>query len=157
MRKLSIIIVMFGCLVGASTASAATVKLFSKSGFARTFDQHGRTVPSSSKQKPQPGWGFIGTGRDYVGTAASHSPTPVGSDSFFCVVVKWPYADCNGQVAVGASVVDTVVTHHNLAHEGSLTQAFRVTFSTGIFTGARTIHTTSIPKINGEEFTIPVS
>jgi hypothetical protein len=119
----------------------------------RVFTQTGKPAPNT---KPEPGWGTVSFGTHYAGTQANHAPTPVGFDSFFCVVTKWPFGDCQGEIGYGAgdetSLVSTVPTHMNL---GKKEPKFKVSYATGVFAfGVGTVTSTALPH-NAEEFTIP--
>lgn len=106
----------------APTASAKTVTLhiFSRQTSSTFVDAHGHAVPPNAP--PAVGDTFDNTGVDYAGNHKHHTTKPNGSDHLRCTITgmtdRGPTALCNGQIAIGGSMLlanDDVLTLSNTA------------------------------------------
>jgi hypothetical protein len=155
-RRLSIIASIAAlCLaVFASAAGATTLHLFEKSVLYRVYGSAGQRL--SSRAKGATGDSAIETDLDYIGTGKHHAKAATAIDHFFCYVVAWPKATCDGEFTFGRSVLSTDIFTENLS---SLAAFYGVVIpirqGTGRFRGAHgTIKQAQADKANDENLTL---
>jgi hypothetical protein len=95
--------------IGAPAANAKTVTLhlFSRGTSSTFVDAQGH--PVSPNARPAVGDTFDNTGLIYVGNHKHHAAKPSGSDHLRCTITslsrKGPRMRCNGQIAIGGSML----------------------------------------------------
>jgi hypothetical protein len=119
--------------VAAGSASASTkLHLFEKStGFA-AFDPSGQ--PFTPTGPPPVGTVFTGTDLVYVGNHKHHAKRYVGSDHIRCTVAHGTIAMCDGQVAIGGSMLLVENQPLDVAQDGS---SFTISGGTGKYAHAK--------------------
>jgi hypothetical protein len=139
----------------AASAKTVTLHLFSRQTSSTFVDAHGHAVPPNTA--PAVGDTFDNTGVDYAGNHKHHAAKPDGSDHLRCTITgmtdSGPTALCNGQIAIGGSML--------LANDDTLTLSdgplpTPINEGTGIY---RHAHGLLTPKNfgNNTDFTIRVT
>jgi hypothetical protein len=140
--------------VVAAPASGKTVTLhyFSKQVGVKLKDAAGHRI---NPKKP-PVSGDVGDefGVDYVGNHRHHSKHWTASYHLRCVFTSARRATCDGQIAIGGSMLLANGIHPNFAANS---QRFAINGGTGVFQRATgTLTTVNIGKTNDSDFTIRV-
>src|SRR5450755_546244 len=104
-------------VVFASVAGATTLHLYEKSALYRVYNSEGKLL--SSHTKGRTGDSLVETDLDYVGTGKRHARTATAIDHFFCYVVAWPKATCDGEFTFGRSVLSTDIFTENLSSQAA--------------------------------------
>jgi hypothetical protein len=140
--------------VAAAPASAKTVTLhyFSKQVGVKLQDAAGHRVnPKKPPVARDVGDEF---GVAYVGDHRHHSKHWTASYHFRCVFKSARRATCDGQIAIGGSMLLANGIHPNFAANS---QRFAINGGTGVFQRATgTLTTVNIGKTNNSDFTIRV-
>jgi hypothetical protein len=95
----------------------------------------GKPFTPSEKNQVVPGDSIEGTDLDYVGNHLQHAPDWTASDHEVCVLDKGGNPVCQGQIAIGGSMI---LVQANLGHVSASTSqdTLQVTGGTGTFRGA---------------------
>jgi hypothetical protein len=139
----------------AATARTVTLHIFSRQTSSTFVDAHGHPVPPNTA--PAVGDIFDNTGVDYAGNHKHHAAKPNGSDHLRCTITGMtaagPTALCNGQVAIGGSMLLANDERLTLSNSAPSTP---INGGTGIY---RHAHGLLTPKNfgNNTDFTIRVT
>ena len=91
----------------AASAKTVTLHIFSRQTSSTFVDAQGHAVPPNTP--PTVGDIFDNTGLDYAGNHKHHATKPNGSDHLRCTITgmsdSGPTALCNGQIAIGGSML----------------------------------------------------
>jgi hypothetical protein len=140
--------------VVAAPASAKTIALhyFSKQVSAKFTDAAGH--PVNPNKPPVAGDVFDFNDVDYVGNHKHHAKHWTASDHLRCVFTSSTAATCDGQVAIGGSMLLANGIHPNF---GANPSRFTLNGGTGVFQGGHgTLTSVNIGKTNNADITIRV-
>jgi hypothetical protein len=137
-----------------SAAGATTLHLYEKSALYRVYDPAGKRL--SSHAKGRTGDSVIETDLDYVGTGLDHARTATAIDHFFCYVVAWPKATCDGEFTFGRSLLSTDIFNEDLSSQAAFYGVvIPIRQGTGRFRGAHgTIKQAKADQANDENLTL---
>ena len=140
----------------AATPSAKTITLhyFSTPASLQFLDGAGH--PANPNNPPAAGYVLDINDRDYVGNHTHHAKRWTATDHLRCVFQSANSATCDGQIAIGGSMLLANGIHPNLNANPA---TYILNAGTGVFFGAHgTLTTVAVPPSNSSsDFTIKVS
>ena len=119
----------------AQPAAQQVLHYFSKFESQVFLTAAGKPFTPSEKDQVVPGDSIEGTDLDYVGNHLNHARDWTASDHEVCVLNKEGNPVCQGQIAIGGSMI---LVQADLGHvsASTSTSTFQVTGGTGAFLGA---------------------
>lgn len=145
-------------LAAPSEASSGTVTehFFSK-GVVDGFYTANGTAITNSNAAPAVGDYIVSSDLDYVGNHKRHAKSWTATDHLVCTFVTASTAVCDGEIAMGNSMLVADHISENFA-SNSPTMVFQITGGTGALAGAHgTVTSTSIGNTNNSDFTVTYS
>ncbi len=116
--------------IPATASKTVELRFFSQLESAKLTDAAGNPVD----RPPQPGDKLGVTDRDFLGNHKHHAKRYTATDHLSCVVVDSNTGLCDGQFAIGGSML---LVEHMTLNVAASTSSFRITGGTGRYKGAK--------------------